>query len=420
MVQFNTLSNEILFKIVYYGPALSGKTANLQILHSMCREGLQGEFFSVNTQEDRTLFFDLLPIDLGSVYGNSIRLKIYTVPGQPQYDATRRVVLDSADAVVFVADSEESKLQENIDSLTNLQQNLTMNGLDIKQIPLAIQYNKRDLPSALPVGVLNRKLNFRSAPYFEAVALTGQGVLETFTCVAKEAVSTVFKRHQLGAAAQNLNAVLEAIEKALRQGMDVKSAGMAGTNREKTTIVRQENTSVEDLPEGRLMDPTDLLADALNSGMEAAKLYSDQKKETEGLKDQNAELARLKEQLEKANQDNQNVRKFLENLLQSIGEAIISFGIDGRIYTWNKAAESLFGYTYSETVGNNIDQFAPADLQAKLAQAIIELSKGSSEQIVLGAITQPSGAKTHVAMSLYPVIGTGGTVVAASSLVKKV
>ena len=124
MVQFNTRANEILLKLVYYGPGLSGKTTNLQALHAMCSESNRGEMFSVNTQEDRTLFFDLLPINLGYIYGNAIHLQIYTVPGQVQYDASRRVVLGGSDGVVFVADSSEAKMQENVDSLSNLYHNL--------------------------------------------------------------------------------------------------------------------------------------------------------------------------------------------------------------------------------------------------------------------------------------------------------
>ena len=150
MVQFNTRANEILLKLVYYGPGLSGKTTNLQSLHAMCSDTQRGEMFSVNTQEDRTLFFDLLPINLGYIYGNAIHLQIYTVPGQVQYDASRRVVLGGADGVVFVADSSESKMQDNVDSLSNLYHNLNANRLNIKQIPFVIQYNKRDLPDAMP------------------------------------------------------------------------------------------------------------------------------------------------------------------------------------------------------------------------------------------------------------------------------
>ena len=165
MVQFNTRANEILLKLVYYGPGLSGKTTNLKSLHAMCSDAQRGEMFSVNTQEDRTLFFDLLPINLGYIYGNSIHLQVYTVPGQVQYDASRRVVLGGADGVVFVADSSESKMQDNVDSLSNLYHNLNANRLNIKQIPFVIQYNKRDLADAMAVGVMNRRLNFRRSPH---------------------------------------------------------------------------------------------------------------------------------------------------------------------------------------------------------------------------------------------------------------
>ena len=154
MVQFNTRANEILLKLVYYGPGLSGKTTNLQSLHAMCSDQQRGEMFSVNTQEDRTLFFDLLPINLGYIYGNAIHLQIYTVPGQVQYDASRRVVLGGADGVVFVADSSEAKMQDNVDSLSNLYHNLNANRLNIKQIPVPIPTPEALMPSRMRLALM--------------------------------------------------------------------------------------------------------------------------------------------------------------------------------------------------------------------------------------------------------------------------
>ncbi|MCL1894719.1 MAG: ADP-ribosylation factor-like protein, partial [Holophagaceae bacterium] len=327
MVQFNTQTSEILLKIVYYGPGLSGKTANLQALHAMCKEDFQGEFFSVNTKEDRTLFFDLLPINLGKVFGNSIHFQLYTVPGQPQYDATRRVVLDGTDGVVFVADSAEAKIQENIDSLTNMFHNLSANLIDIKQVPFVIQYNKRDLPNAMPVGIMNRKLNFRSVPFFESVAITGQGILETFITIAKETIVATFTKHQLENKVKNFYSFIEKVEANLRSSLSQKPPPIIKTIDEKTTVVRHQNTSIDDLPVNRTMDPEELLTDSLNSSMEVARLYSDLKKSVAGMD----ELTR----------DNVNIRKYLESLIQSLGVAIISFDKNGIILTCNKAAESI-------------------------------------------------------------------------------
>jgi hypothetical protein len=151
----------------------------------MCKESNRGEMFSVNTQEDRTLFFDLLPINLGYIYGNSIHLQIYTVPGQVQYDASRRVVLGGADGVVFVADSSEAQMQENVDSLSNLYHNLNANRLNIKQIPFVIQYNKRDLPNVATTEELRAMLNKMNVPDFDAIARTGVGVFDTLKAAAK-------------------------------------------------------------------------------------------------------------------------------------------------------------------------------------------------------------------------------------------
>ncbi|MDR1840583.1 MAG: PAS domain S-box protein [Holophagales bacterium] len=419
MVQLNTLTNEILLKIVYYGPGLSGKTANLYTLHAKCREDLKGEFFSVNTQEDRTLFFDLLPISLGTLYGKTIRLKVYTVPGQPQYDATRRVVLDSADGVVFVADSSESKMKENIDSLTNMQHNLSVNGLDIKQIPLVIQYNKRDLTDAMPVGVMNRKLNFRSAPYFESVAITGTGVLETFIAIVKGVVSATFQKHNLDKSIQNFNSLLETLEVGLRKGMCNDFHPVSAPIDEKTTIVRHENTSIEDLPEGRLIDPNELLPEALNFGIETASLYSELKGEKEDLERRYAELIKLNAQIDKASQDNLKMRRYLESLIQSIGVAIISFGLDGRVITWNLAAESIFGYLYAEAMGRSVNQFMPPDSQTEIELAIHNLRRGALSQNISDILIHRDGAEISATMDIYPLLGNDGAIAAYSALIRK-
>ena len=405
MVQFNTTTNEILLKIVYYGPGLSGKTANLQALHAMCKDDFQGEFFSVNTKEDRTLFFDLLPINLGTILGSSIHIQLYTVPGQPQYDATRRVILDGTDGVVFVADSTESKIQENIDSLTNMFHNLSVNMIDVQNVPFVIQYNKRDLSNALPVGLMNRKLNFRSVPFFESVAITGDGILETFVAIAKETVSATFKKHQLQNKVKNFQSFIESVEASLRSSMDRKSMPKVEIIKEKTTILRQENTSIDDLPVNRKMDPADLLTDSLNSSMETAKLYADLKKTVKGM--------------EETNQDNLNIRKYLECLLQSLSVAIMSVDRNGSILTCNTAAESIIGIPRAEIQNANIRDFLPPDAQGDVTQVIHNLLQGLPVGDISCVLWNERGKGSPVNMTIAPVLDENKKTLAFSLLLKK-
>jgi mutual gliding-motility protein MglA len=195
MVLFNYATRELTAKVVYYGPGLCGKTTNLEFIHKALPEKSRGKMLSLATQTDRTLFFDFLPLDLGNIKGMKTRVQLYTVPGQVFYDATRKLVLKGADGVVFVADSQKEMMQSNLDSWENLKQNLSENNLDINTIPLVIQYNKRDLPNVLPVKDLNKKLNVLKAPYFEAIALTGMGVQETFKGIAKVVMSSLAKKY---------------------------------------------------------------------------------------------------------------------------------------------------------------------------------------------------------------------------------
>jgi signal recognition particle receptor subunit beta len=189
MVLFNYSTKELTAKVVYYGPGLCGKTTNLQWIHEKTPIKNKGKMLSLATEADRTLFFDFLPIDLGTIRGMKTRIQLYTVPGQVFYNATRRMVLKGADCVVFVADSQEPVLDANLDALANLKENLEANEIDPGEIPTVLQYNKRDLPNALPVEILNERLNPRGLPFFEAVAMKGQGVDETL----KAATGLVFK-----------------------------------------------------------------------------------------------------------------------------------------------------------------------------------------------------------------------------------
>jgi signal recognition particle receptor subunit beta len=194
----NFTTREITCKIVYYGPGRSGKTTNLHYIFARVPDTRRGRMVSLATQTDRTLFFDFLPIDLGQISGFTTRFQLYTVPGQVYYNATRRLVLQGADGVVFVADSQARQLDENIESLQNLQSNLLELGVDVRQMPLVLQFNKQDLPKELILAPaeLDDALNFRSVPSYAADALHGSGVFETLKGISE----LVLKRLSAGAA----------------------------------------------------------------------------------------------------------------------------------------------------------------------------------------------------------------------------
>ena len=183
----NFTSREITCKIVYYGPGRSGKTTNLHYIYERVPETRRGRMVSLATQTDRTLFFDFLPIDLGQISGFSTRFQLYTVPGQVYYNATRKLVLQGTDGVVFVADSQARRLDDNLESLQNLQANLLAQGVDVRQFPMVLQYNKQDLPRELILAPaeLDDALNFRAVPSFAADALHGTGVFETLKGISE-------------------------------------------------------------------------------------------------------------------------------------------------------------------------------------------------------------------------------------------
>jgi len=185
MVVFNYSGKEINAKIVYYGPGLSGKTTNLEYVYNKTAQHLRGKMVSMKTKADRTLFFDFLPIEGGEIAGFKIRFLLYTVPGQVYYNATRKLVLKGADAIVFVADSQAEEVAANRESLKNLEVNLSEYGKKLGDVPWVIQYNKRDLPSALPMEKLEQEMNPGRVRSFEAVATTGDGVYETLNAAAK-------------------------------------------------------------------------------------------------------------------------------------------------------------------------------------------------------------------------------------------
>ncbi|HIJ94972.1 MAG TPA: gliding-motility protein MglA [Desulfuromonadales bacterium] len=181
----NYASREINCKIVYYGPGLCGKTTNLQFVYQKTAPEARGKMISLATETERTLFFDFLPLSLGEIRGFKTRFHLYTVPGQVFYDASRKLILKGVDGVVFVADSQEERIDANIESLENLRINLKEQGYDLDKLPYIIQYNKRDLPGVMSVDELRQELNPTNVPEFEACATSGEGVFETLKSVAK-------------------------------------------------------------------------------------------------------------------------------------------------------------------------------------------------------------------------------------------
>jgi signal recognition particle receptor subunit beta len=182
----NYSSREINCKIVYYGPGLCGKTTNLQYIYAKTNPEAKGKMISLETETERTLFFDFLPLSLGEIRGFKTRFHLYTVPGQVFYDASRKLILKGVDGVVFVADSQVERMDANIESLENLRENLADQGYDLDKIPYVVQYNKRDLPNAVDADYLREYLNPTNVPDFEAVATTGYGVFDTLKAVAKQ------------------------------------------------------------------------------------------------------------------------------------------------------------------------------------------------------------------------------------------
>ena len=186
MTFINYVAREINCKIVYYGPGLGGKTTNLQYVYQITSPENKGKMISLATETERTLFFDFLPIDLGQIRGFRTRFHLYTVPGQVFYDSSRKLILKGVDGVVFVADSQEERMDANMESISNLAQNLKEHGFDIDKIPYVLQLNKRDMPNAVPVEELKQQLLLKGEPVIEAVAPQGIGVLTTLKAVARQ------------------------------------------------------------------------------------------------------------------------------------------------------------------------------------------------------------------------------------------
>jgi len=196
MALFNYATKEITIKVVYYGPGLSGKTTNLQYLHTVLEPDRKGKLLSLATETDRTLFFDFMPVEFGKIKDFSIRFQLYTVPGQVRYNATRKLVLKGADAIIFVADSQYEMRDQNIESLKNMRENLIANNIKPDDIPVILQYNKRDLLNIMSINELNEDLNEgRRYEYIEAIAINGVGVEDAFQRITQLVIDTIAKKY---------------------------------------------------------------------------------------------------------------------------------------------------------------------------------------------------------------------------------
>lgn len=187
----NYNAKEIHCKVVYYGPSLGGKTTNMQWVFAQTNPDQKSKLMNMNTETERTLFFDFLPLELGEIRGFKTRFHLYTVPGQVVYDASRKLILKGLDGVIFVADSQRERMEENIEAMNNLKTNLEQQGYDIKEIPLIVQYNKRDLPNVASMAELRKSLNLYNAPEFEAKANEGVGVFESLKSVSKSIINVL-------------------------------------------------------------------------------------------------------------------------------------------------------------------------------------------------------------------------------------
>jgi signal transduction histidine kinase/signal recognition particle receptor subunit beta len=262
MVQFDNQYKQVKLKVVYYGPALGGKTTCLQHLHRVTDPQRRSKLYTLNTASDRTLFFDLLSLDLGRVRGYRVTLQLYTVPGQVQYNATRRAVLAGADGVVFVADSQVSQQKANLEGLDNLGENLRANGLDPDSLPLVLLFNKRDVPDPVTRAKMEKDLNRGGWPTFETVATTGRGVVESFAKIAEGAVISVADRLGLSQQSEALEKLIANVHVALKPFMPVAERGAPPPPAEPPVVLRPAAGEV-----GEAFDDEHLLGEAVRANV---------------------------------------------------------------------------------------------------------------------------------------------------------
>jgi hypothetical protein len=290
MVQFNFAEKTIKAKVVFYGPAKSGKTTNLEQIHRLTDPSGHNSLVSLNTAQDRTLFFDLLPISLGQVSGYEFKIQVYTVPGQVQYNATRRVVLAGADAIVFVADSRKSMAKENIAAFENMKVNLLANRLVPEKVPLVLQYNKRDMPDIDTEAELNRQLNAWGRKAFPGVAANGEGVLETFGAAAQEMLQSIAIKYNLkdkgldpAAVPELVSAALKSLagkaEDAVAKSQPKSAPGKpASISPSKITVTQaqgaDQNASLQGGADGGGLVIEELLGKAIKSNVDMAEVLS--------------------------------------------------------------------------------------------------------------------------------------------------
>jgi signal transduction histidine kinase/signal recognition particle receptor subunit beta len=262
MVQFDNQYKQVKLKVVYYGPALGGKTTCLQHIHRVTDPQKRSKLYTLNTASDRTLFFDLLALDLGRVRGYRVTLQLYTVPGQVQYNATRRAVLAGADGVVFVADSQVSQQKANLESLDNLGENLRANGLDPDSLPLVLLFNKRDVPEPITRAKMEKDLNRGGWPTFETVATTGRGVVESFAKIAEGAVISVADRLGLSQQSEALEKLIANVHTALKPFMPVAERGAPPPAPEPPVVLRPAAGEVKEA-----FDEEHLLGEAVRANV---------------------------------------------------------------------------------------------------------------------------------------------------------
>lgn len=330
-MQVNHKDRIIRAKIVYYGPALGGKTTNLEAIHRFTDPEQRSTLLSLKTEGDRTLFFDLLPFELGSLMGFRFGFKLYTVPGQIKYSATRKKVLEGADGVVFVADSRRSRTEDNTKSFGDLRNNLKANRIDPDVVPLVLQYNKQDLPDLMAVNELNADLNSREVPAFTAVAIQGKGVLETLAAILKETIQTAINSnstHFQRSKGQDPNLTVEKIftpfyERAKEQSGEVRP--VSSRHKEVHISSRAADLSVGSegpIREDLVLDPIDLLSRSVHSSLAIAEDASQFQEAEERIGKMRRDLAVLAKLSARANEKSdfdQVLTKILDLAIENVG-----------------------------------------------------------------------------------------------------